>query len=525
VSCALSVHSRVFRAAFLFLDMPARPMRLKPVPLWLSALLVWLGLSLAYATWLLGEQRAATLEAFETQSRIVHRLLTQRAEQHEAILAALIAAELSMGTSSGLFETFAASLQRAYPQVASIERYRKTAQGRWQQIASQPTPPLSDGVLEALPERPGQGPLNVAAAEPGHYRLLRRSQHGSIFALRIASERLLQPEELPPPFMGAELSASDGLVLWQLPVRQPSWTGLAPLLFSKHLGSQSQPFLLTSRQAPLPEQLPWLRLGMASAMLLMVSLLSCWAMEQYRQSSIARRQLALAQASRINTMGELAAGIAHELNQPLAAMLANSQALANFIADDPPDLPGAHQAAGNLARQAKRAGAIVHRLRQFMSPHTPQAESVELRGVVEGALALTRETLRRQQIKVHASLPSGLPPALGDAIGFEQVLVNLLLNAAEAMSGQPLRRLDVSLTREARSLRLDVADSGPGLSSEAANRLFEPFFTTKQGGLGLGLTICSSIVEQAGGQLSVASRPAGGCLFSVTLPIAMEALD
>ena len=118
-----------------------------------------------------------------------------------------------------------------------------------------------------------------------------------------------------------------------------------------------------------------------------------------------------------------------------------------------------------------------------------------------------------------------MPPVLGDAIGFEQVLVNLLLNAAEAMGGQPLRRLDVSLTREARSLRLDIADSGPGLSSEAASRVFEPFFTTKQGGLGLGLTICSSIIEQAGGQLSVASSPAGGCLFSVTLPIVMEALD
>ncbi len=496
-------------------------MRLRLVSLWLTALLVWLGLALIYAGWLLGEERTATHEGFQTQSRILHRLLTQRAEQHEAILAALIAAEHSFGIFTGLFETFAASLQRGYPQISSIERYRKAADGGWQQIASQPTPPLDAAVLEGVREPLRQGSLTVTSGS-AHYRLLRASQQGSVFAIRIATDRLLPPEELPGPLMAIQLAASNGLSLWQLPARQSSWPGLAPLVFNKHLGSHSQPFLLSTRQPPLPAHLPWGRLVLGIAALLLISLLCSWAIEQYRKSSLARRQLALAQASRINTMGELAAGIAHELNQPLAAMLANSQALAHFIADDPPDLQGARQAAGNLARQAKRAGAIVQRLRQFMSPHVARVEPVELRAVVEGALMLTRETMRRQQIKVSTSLPNGLPTVLGDAIGFEQVLVNLLLNASEAMQEQSVRLLDIKLTQEQQSVRLDVADSGPGLNAEAASRLFEPFFTTKPGGLGLGLSICASIIEQAGGALNVARSSTGGCLFSLTLPVASE---
>ncbi|MDA7086100.1 ATP-binding protein [Pseudomonas sp. SA3-5] len=494
----------------------------KPLSPWLAALLVWLGLSLGYAYWLLGEERVRTFEAFETQSRILHRLLTQRAEQHEAILAALVAAERSLGTSTALFESFAGSLQRSYPQIVGIERYRREPTGRWTRNASQASPALAAVTLESLPALSGQARLWVLADDPEHYRLLRSSPTGTLYAIRIARARLLQPEELPAERMTAQLTSDDGLLLWQVVAQASRWSDLTPLLFRKTLGSHSQPFQLATEQSPMPERLPWLRLAIGIVTLLSISLLCCWAFAQYRHSSIARRQLALAQASRINSMGELAAGIAHELNQPLAAILANSQALAHFMADDPVDLSGAQQAAGNLARQAKRAGAIVHRLRQFLSPKADRVEPVDLRGVVEDALALTQATLRRQQIKVKTALSSGLPTVLGDAVAFEQVLVNLLLNAAEAMSECAERRLDIHLTQEGQVLRLEIADSGPGLSTEAAARLFEPFYTTKPGGLGLGLTLCASIIEQAGGRLTVEPSPAGGCRFSVILPVATQ---
>lgn len=489
---------------------------------WLVAGVVWLVLSLGYGYWLLAEERLRTLEAFETQSRILHRLLTQRAEQHEALLAALLAAEQSLGPSAALFETFAASLQRSYGQIVAIERYRRTAAGHWQRSASQAGPALDGATLDSLPAGSAPGRLTVLVEDPRHFRLLRASPSGALYAIRIASDRLLQAEERPPGMLAAQLSSGEGALLWQMAAQASRWADLAPLEFRKTLASQSQPFVLSTRQPPLPEQLPWLRLAIGVAALLSISLLSCWVLVQYRQGRIARRQLAWAQASRINSMGELAAGIAHELNQPLAAILANSQALGHFLADEPPDLPGVEQAADSLARQAKRAGAIVHRLRQFLSPKADRVEPVDLGTVVEEALALTQETLRRQQIKVVTALPAGLPAVLGDAVAFEQVLVNLLLNAAEAMSECPERRLEIALSREGGQLCLTIADSGPGLSAEVAARLFEPFFTTKPGGLGLGLTLCASIIEQAGGHLAAESRATGGCLLRINLPIATE---
>lgn len=486
---------------------------------WWLPLAGGLTLMLFYSAWLLLDSQASHAQAFETDSRILHRLLTQRAEQHEAIFAALLAAEATVAEQD-LLQSFASALQHAYPQVAGIERYRQTTDGQWQRISSGHPPALAPAPVAALDNASSAGALSVLAEADGYFRLLRKSPAGSVHSVRIATQRLLETEEQPPATMGLQLTTDAGIPLWQVSAQRQSWSWLSPLEFRKALSSRSQPLLLTTRQPPLAERLPWLRWFAGLGIISLACALFFWAFEQYQRSRLAQRHLLFAQASRINSMGELAAGIAHEVNQPLTAILATSQALAHLVDDEPPDLPGVRQAALNLARHAKRAGAIIHRLRQFISPQTSQAGAVELKAVVEEALALLQESFKQQQIRVNTALPNGLPPVLGDAIGLEQVLVNLLLNACEAMAEQNQRHLQISLQRTGQKLLLEISDSGHGLDAESSRRLFEPFYTTKPAGLGLGLSICASIVEQSAGQLSARNGPAGGCILSLTLPLA-----
>lgn len=479
-----------------------------------------LALMLLYSLWLANECLSSSSQAFETNSRILHRLLSQRAEQHEAIFAALLAAESSMAQSNTkVLESFSASLRHAYPQVAEIELYRPTAQGNWRRVNGQGAS-LADSNPTLLAIASSSGALTLGAADGRYFRLLRKSPSGSVHSLRIDSQGLLQSAEQPPPSMQLQLGSDTGLLLWQLPAKRLISPWLQPLEFRKALSSRSQPLLLSTRQPPLPESLPWARWLSGLALIGLASALLLWAFEQYLGSRLAQRRLLFAQASRISSMGELAAGIAHEVNQPLTAILATSQALGHLLDDDPIDLPGARQAASNLARHAKRAGAIVQRLRQFVSPQAGQATAVDLKTVVEEALVLLQDSLKQQQIKVSATLPGGLPAVLGDSVGLQQVLVNLLLNAIEAMAAESQRHLQISLKRCAQGLQLDISDSGSGLSDEAAQRLFEPFYSTKAAGLGLGLSICASIVEQSSGQLSARNGPAGGCVVSLVLPLA-----
>jgi signal transduction histidine kinase len=485
---------------------------------WWLPLASGLTLMLLYSAWLLLDSQASHAQTFETDSRILHRLLTQRAEQHEAIFAALLAAEATVAEQDqGLLQSFASALQHAYPQVAGIERYRQNADGQWQQIATEPAQAAVPAA--ALDSASSAGALSVLADAHGYFRLLRKSPTGSVHSVRIDTRHLLESEEMPPATLSLQLTTDAGLPLWQMPAERQSWPWLSSLEFRKALSSRSQPLVLTTRQPPLAESLPWLRWLAGLGIIGLACALFFWAFEQYQRSRLAQRRLLFAQASRINSMGELAAGIAHEVNQPLTAILATSQAMAHLIDDEPPDLAGARQAAANLARHAKRAGAIIHRLRQFISPQTNQVAAVELKAVVEEALALLQESFKQQQIRVSSALPNGLPPVLGDAVGLEQVLVNLLLNASEAMAEQSQRHLHISLQRVGQKLLLEISDSGHGLDAESSKRLFEPFYTTKPAGLGLGLSICASIVEQSAGQLSARNGPAGGCILSLTLPL------
>ncbi len=245
--------------------------------------------------------------------------------------------------------------------------------------------------------------------------------------------------------------------------------------------------------------------------------------EKVRQQERARqREAELAHVARLSTMGEMASGLAHELNQPLAAVMSFTQGCLRRMQSGDwsrEQLMGAMQQAVD---QATRAGEIIRRLRQFIHKRGPKVAPTHIDELIDDAAALLGHDLRREQVRLVVEPCPDLPPVCVDAIQIEQVILNLMRNAAEAMrdnAGRP-RVLTVRTSLpDADTLRIDLIDTGPAMAATTLPRLFEPFFTTKPDGMGLGLSISQSIVQSHGGRISAAANADGGMTFTITLPI------
>ncbi|SEH25968.1 ATP-binding protein [Magnetospirillum fulvum] len=241
------------------------------------------------------------------------------------------------------------------------------------------------------------------------------------------------------------------------------------------------------------------------------------------EDTLRRRQDQLDRCARLSLAGEMAAALAHELNQPLSAALTYSRA-AQRLLDSPGGDPAKLRAAMNgAATQAERAGMIIRTLREFIGRGELNRQPQSLPALVRDSLALLEPDCQRGGIKVEAVLDRALPLVLVDAVQVQQVLLNLLRNAIEAM--EPAlgpRRLVTVFARPAEpgTVTVEVADSGPGLDHDLVARLFQPFSTTKAAGMGLGLAICRTIIEAHGGRLWLAGNGPGGCAFRFTLPVA-----
>ncbi|MCA6217146.1 PAS domain S-box protein [Ideonella sp. B7] len=228
----------------------------------------------------------------------------------------------------------------------------------------------------------------------------------------------------------------------------------------------------------------------------------------------------LQRAARLASLGEMASTLAHELNQPLMA-LSNFAAAAQALAEGGP--PGLLvQSLQDIRAQAQRASEIVRRIRGMVRQGSGLAERFEVAEWVETVLAWLKPEIQARRVRIVLQLPPGLPALLADRVLAEQLLLNLVLNALQALDGQPpaRRRIELSARVAGGRLVFSVADHGPGIAPEHAQRLFDPFFTTKADGLGLGLKICRSIAEAHGGALSWHPRPGGGAVFEFSLPLA-----
>lgn len=230
----------------------------------------------------------------------------------------------------------------------------------------------------------------------------------------------------------------------------------------------------------------------------------------------------LAHAARVSMLGELAASVAHEVNQPLTAILANAKAGRRWLTRPEPDLPEAMGALDGIVQASERAGQVIRRIRALARRADPEHRALDVNALVEETLELLQRELERNPLDLRVDLAPGLPEVVGDRVELQQVLINLVMNALQAMAatGRPAR-LEVRTGVDGGAVHLSVRDSGPGILDGDAARLFEPFFSTKADGMGLGLSICRSIITKHGGQIGVRSTPPGST-FHIELPVTQE---
>jgi len=238
------------------------------------------------------------------------------------------------------------------------------------------------------------------------------------------------------------------------------------------------------------------------------------------EEALQESQAALARVARIATMGELTASIAHEINQPLAAVATNASASLHWLAVQPPNLSEAREAMASAMREANRASRVIERIRTMLKKASPELRLLDVNEVIREVLALAHKELMVGGVAAHTELSPDAPCVLGDRVQLQQVILNLIMNAIDAMlaiKDRP-RLLNIKSELGTEGVLVEVQDSGKGLDSKQASRIFESFFTTKPDGIGMGLSISRSIVEAHGGRLQAISGSSQGAVFQLILP-------
>jgi PAS domain S-box-containing protein len=233
-------------------------------------------------------------------------------------------------------------------------------------------------------------------------------------------------------------------------------------------------------------------------------------------------QMELAHANRVATMGQLSASIAHEINQPIAAVIANANAGLRWLGNRRPDLDEVQQALSRIVRDGNRAGEVIGRVRALVKKVSPRRDRLDVNEAIREVIALTHAELQRNGVRLQTRLSGGLPFVLGDRVQLQQVIVNLIVNAVEAMSGASDGPRELTMSSGAddpNDVFVEVQDTGPGLDTVNLDRLFRSFYTTKPDGMGMGLSICRSIIEAHGGRLWATRCEPRGALFQFTIPV------
>ena len=243
------------------------------------------------------------------------------------------------------------------------------------------------------------------------------------------------------------------------------------------------------------------------------------------EAELQQAQIELARVARVTTLGELTAAIAHEVNQPLTGLVSSGNACLRWLDGEAPDLGAARRSIERMIRDGSRAGEVISRIRAMIRKSKPQRDSLNINDAIMEVLALLRTEIHRNCISPYTELSTDLSLVWGDRVQLQQVILNLVMNAIEAMSGisQTQRRLSVSSVKDGpNGVLVSVRDSGPGFDETAPDRLFEAFYTTKANGMGIGLTVSRTIIQAHGGRLWAMPNAPRGAIFQFTLPTDSE---
>ncbi|UEX80157.1 sensor histidine kinase [Shinella zoogloeoides] len=522
-------------------DPAAPPMHRRLTFLRSSAALAggWLLMLAAFGLYSVTSHRQAFEQEVSESGRALQRAISQRVAQHDAHLTGLSALGLAQAQPSEDFDLVARSILRFYPRIVAIDLIRLPAEvvsSATSGDGSTADPSQVSRAVDML--TPGKAAYG-ADAKRGHYRVMKRMNETMAVSLDIDGAKLVEGEELPR-WATLRLSTAEGLLL-ETGAKPPASEGFfaRTVSFDAPIASATQPLRLSlQRHVTLAQLLPPLPFALFAAISL-AGLVLVRSLMKHRQDAALAREAAeaasrrealrqhetkLAHALRINSMGEMASGIAHELTQPLTALLSQSQAgrriaAANGLTDTPID---AVLAANVL--QAKRAADILVRLRAYVGKSALEAGVHDLGRHVADIVALSRIDLDRRGIALEIGMPEAPALARIDPVEIEQVIHNLIRNAADAVeqSGRADGRVLVSLKPAGQSYEIAVSDNGAGIPPDILPRLFEPFFSSKPDGMGLGLSLCESIVERFDGSISAQNGAGGGAVFTVRLPAARD---
>lgn len=459
----------------------------------------WLLLSLAGILLLGRQDYLAQRDRFLQGASIAHRMLSQKAVQHEAVLETLAA--LSHPPAP---ERLLPSLRPAQAELLGLGW--RPPQG-WQ--GSQPAPA---GLDEAVARAAARGHAVTLPLDARHYWLVAPSS----WSMLVDAGQLLAAGDIAAD-IGTLTLAVDGEAL-ALRQGAPAW---GPLLsIAKPLGSASQPFMMQASRRLGPASWPWLAwAAWIAASAVLVGAARYWRNSR-RQARRQAEQARLAALTRLSTLGEMAAGIAHELNQPLTAILAQTRA-AQRLMDEPGEAPAVRQALEASAQQARRAADIIQRLRALVGPGAAAARQPLAPDALAADLAfLCEPELARHQIAFEWSNAAPAARPLGDPVAVEQILHNLAQNAIAALQAHPgPRRIGLRGQADALHYRFSLSDNGPGIAESHLPHLFEPFYTTRPDGMGLGLALCETLAGAMDARIEAANLPGGGACFTLCLPL------
>lgn len=481
------------------------------------------------AIWL--SERNARIAELTDETERLRAVVNQRVDQHDAHLTALSAVALAEAEDRpDLFPEVAEAIMRFYPRIARILLVPLDPAGSTLDVGTGATD-LRDAVRAAAQRSNGTPVLVRHPAERPAYMIVKRSPNTEAarygLALVIDGAALMAGAsdywhgEAP----SLRLAMPEGSAIFQ------NGAPIAAPVVSRTLSSATQPLRLDSAVALDPATL--LPPGRVALTLAAITLAAIGAQAVLRQRARIRAaerraelsdlETRLGHASRVNALGEMASGMAHELTQPLTAILAQTQAARHLAARGESARVGA--ILDEVVGQTRRAAAILERLRNWTRPPARHPEPVDLRACIRTAQSLLERAAAEAGARLTISLPPGVVPVLADRVELEQVIFNLVRNALDAVAEiEGERSVSVTLTAAQDTAHVDVNDSGPGVRSDVRDRLFTPFVTTRDGGTGLGLALSHRLVERAGGDL-VLLDGSGGARFRVSLPLARSARE
>jgi C4-dicarboxylate-specific signal transduction histidine kinase len=464
------------------------------------------------------------LNELERESTDLHRSASQLVGQHDAHLTALSAiAVASAGQRPDLFLEVGAAISRFYPRIEHI--YLVPLDPSEAEIGSGPlTPELADGIRRAAGRSRGVPELLPHPARTGHYLLVKRSPNSDAaryaLALDIDAAQLAASETA----FGTRGNAQARLML---PTGEPL-VGDAEATeahFTRSLDSASQPLVLETRMPlHLSDLLPP---GQVLVVVMLVGLVYLAVLVGLRQrarirtaeheAELRKFESQLTHAARVNSLGEMASGMAHELTQPLTAILAQLQAGQRLLTRGETGLLG--PVFKEAIEQSRRSAAILERLRNWSRPTRGAPETIDLRAVLNNVRALLASEAERKQAAIRIDTPRSAVLVVADQVEMEQVIHNLVRNALEAQDGQQNASVDIRLQVRDRRAVIEIEDNGPGIDESILPTLFAPFTTTRADGTGLGLALSQRLVERAGGEISHVPGQSGA-VFRVVMPIA-----